>query len=173
MFFFFFKIDNLCFSAGVSCTWCSKQKRRCVLTEEGSEKAVGMRTKKMERTERADPGNGRGEGSSKRKRVEDAGDEYVESPTETERRRMKEFRKFVGEKWSELADWTEDQDKRNAENVGWFEKVTIKLVTLEEKLDRVMATLVEMKKNNGGTENTENAEGAEDAEGDEDETMKE
>ena len=139
------------------------------MTEEASEKAVGMRTKKTERTENTDSGNGKGEGSSKRKRVDDAGDEYVESPAETERRRMKEFRKFVGEKWSELADWTEDQDKRNAENVGWFEKVTIKLVTLEEKLDRV----IEMKKNDGGTENTENAEGAEDAEGDEDETMKE
>ena len=144
------------------------------MTEEASEKAVGMRTKKTERTEKkTDSGNGKGEGSSKRKRVDDAGDEYVESVAETERRRMKEFRKFVGEKWLELSDWTEDQDKRNAENVGWFEKVTIKLVMLEEKMDMVMATLVEMKKNNGGAENTENAEGAEDAEGDEDETMKE
>ena len=161
---------NLLFSPGVSCTWCSRQKRRCALTEEGSEKAVGMRTKKTERTEKADSGNGKGEGSSKRKRVDDGGDEYVESPAETERRRMKEFRKFVGEKWAELSDWTEEQDKRNAENVGWFEKVTIKLVTLEEKLDLVMAALVEMKKNSGGAEN---AEGAEDAEGDDDETMKE
>ena len=135
--------------------------------EEGSEKAVGMRTKKTEKTERADSGNGKGEGSSKRKRVEDAGDEHVESPTKTERWRMKEFRKFIGEKWLELADWTEDQDKQNAENVGWFEKVTLKLVMLEEKVDRVIATLGEMKKNEGG------AEGAEDAEGDEDETMKE
>ena len=89
---------------------------------------------------------------------------------EAERRRNKEFRKYVGDRWSELAGWTEDQDKRNVENVGWFEKVTIKLVTLEEKVDRVLAMLVEMKKNSGGAEN---AEGAEDAEGDEDETMKE
>ena len=158
------------FSVGVSCTWCSRQKRRCALTEEGSEKAVGIRTKK---TERANSGNGKGEGSSKRKRVEDAGDEHVESATETERRRMKEFWKFVGEKWLELADWTEDKDKQNAENVGWFEKVTLKLVMLEEKVDGVIATLGEMKKNEGGAENAENAEGVEDAEGDEDEMMKE
>ena len=163
-------IDNMCFSAGVSCTWCSRQKRRCVLMEEGSEKAVGLRTKKMERTEKTDSGDGRGEGSSKRKRVEDADEEHVESPAEAERRRNKEFRKYVGDRWSELAGWTEDQDKRNAENVGWFEKVTLKLVMLEEKLDRVMATLSEMKKNDGGAENVEGAEGAE---GDDDETMKE
>ena len=56
-----------------------------------SEKAVGIRTKKTERTERADSGNGKGEGSSKRKRVDDAGDEFVESPAEAERRRNKEF----------------------------------------------------------------------------------
>ena len=146
------------------------------MTEEASEKAVGMWTKKTERTEKTDSGNGKGEGSSKRKRVDDAGDEYVESPAEAERRRMKEFRKFVGEKWLELSDWTEEQDKRNAENVGWFEKVTIKLVMLEEKMDMVMATLVEMKKSSGGAENTEDAEDAEDAEnaeGDEDVTMKE
>ena len=141
--------------------------------EEGSEKVVGMQTKKTERTERADSGNGKGEGSSKRKKVEDAGDEYVEPPTEAERRRMKEFRKFVGEWWSELADWTEDQDKRNQLNVGWFEKVTMKLVMLEEKVDRVIGMLGEMKKGEGGAENAENAEGAEDAEGEEDETMKE
>ena len=163
-------MNNLLFSPGVSCTWCSRQKRRCALTEEGSEKAVGLQTKKTERPEKTDSGNGKGEGSSKRKRVDDAGDDYVESPAETERRRMKEFRKFVGEKWAELSEWTEEQDKRNAENVGWFEKVTLKLVMLEEKLDRVMATLGEMKKNDGGAEN---AEDAEDAEGDDDETMKE
>ena len=135
-----------------------------------SEKAVDMRMKKTERTEKTDSGNGKGEGSLKRKRVEDAGDEHAESPAEAERRRNKEFRKYVGERWSELAGWTEDQDKRNAENVGWFEKVTLKLVMLEEKLDRVIATLGEMKKNEGGVEN---AEGAEDAEGDDNETMKE
>ena len=50
--------------------------------EEASEKAVGMRTKKTERTEKTDSGNGKGKGSSKRKRVDDAGDEYVESPAE-------------------------------------------------------------------------------------------
>ena len=172
LYIFFFKneIDNLCLSAGVSCTWCSKQKRRCALTEEASEKAVGIRTKKTERTERTDSGNGKGEGSSKRKRVDDAGDEYAESPAEAERRRNKEFRKYVGDRWSELAGWTEDQDKRNAENVAWFEKVTMKLVMLEEKVDRVIGMLSEMKKNDGGAENTEDAE---DAEGDDDETMKE
>ena len=105
--------------------------------------------------------------------MEDAGDEHVESAAEAERRRNKEFQKYVGERWSELADWTEDQDKRNAENVGWFEKVTMKLVMLEEKVDRVVAMLGELEKNGGGAENAENAEGAEDAEGDEDETMKE
>ena len=96
-------------------------------------------------------------------------------PAEAERRRNKEFRKYVGDRWSELAGWMEDQDKRNAENVGWFEKVTMKLV-MEEKVDWVIAMLGELKKNGGGAENAENAEnaeGAEDAEGDEDETMKE
>ena len=60
--------------------------------------------------------------------------------------------------------------------MGWFEKVTMKLVMLEEKVDWVIGMLGEMKKSEGGgenTENAENAEGAEDAEGEEDETMKE
>ena len=132
-------------------------------------------------------GKWEGEGSLKRKRVEDAGDEYVETSAEAERRRNKEFQKFVGEQCLELGDWMEDQDKRNQQNVGWFEKVTLKLVMLEEKMDRVIAMLREMKKNEGGAENAEdaegaedaedaegaeNAEGAEDAEGEEDETMK-
>ena len=135
------------------------------MTEEGSEKAVGMRTKKTERTERADSGNGKGEGSSKRKRVEDAEDEYVETPAQAERRRNKKFWEFVGERWLELGNWTEDQDKWNQQNVGWFEKVTLKLVMLEEKVDQVIAMLGELK-NEGGAEN------AEDAEGEEDETKK-
>ena len=66
-----------------------------------------------------------------------------------------------------MSNWTEDQDTRNKQNVGWFENVTLKLVMLEEKVDRVIAMLGEMKKNEGGAENTENAEnveGAEDAE---------